>query len=420
MEQSTDRLIIQPQAIPELVSLGRSEVKEFLDEFEKTNRALKVRGGDEVPLLACVQYKLLIRLCKYNLDGQDVKRVTSDQIKSVLDEILQSPVSRTVDLRGLLKEKLVFDLSIKDPCERVSLLFGTLDRLLDEEAGGLDLPEEERCKFILKALRPPAIRRLAENKVNYESRGAKSSSAQLFKVLWKEVPEWERCLRIAGLFNHAIKEDPSDGDDDAAVRPTTGGNGEAAPGKRYYPCLKCHSRRHKLVDCPDASTEEKSSLLKEYQESKGKGVRTRARGGDSKTPEVVGRLALSDVVRSYGSDGMRSMRVRIGGFERQAVLDSGSQVNVLPAMFVDYMEEHGVPLTIQRAGREGLGGRKDWYDLCLRFVNGARVRCSRIVKSMPVVLLTVPNSDDVNASRHDWIERGDPITTDWVILDGGD
>eukprot|EP00736_Rhodelphis_marinus_P005949 Rmarinus@m.6965 len=202
---TTDKVVAEALSVPKLASLGRAEVRRFLEEYRAYKRALSCRDASAKPvsILAGVDPYLLRRVAEWNLK-KGVDSVGDDEFLKFLQGLLGVPTSRAVDLRGLLTEKVVFDLSVEDPRERISLLFGTLDRVLEEDAGGMELPDEQKCRFILLGLRPLAVQKLAINLVSFEEPSARKDPRELFDLLWKHVPEWERCLKIAELFDVAV------------------------------------------------------------------------------------------------------------------------------------------------------------------------------------------------------------------------
>eukprot|EP00736_Rhodelphis_marinus_P004861 Rmarinus@m.18698 len=203
----SDKVMVQALSAPELKTLSRSEVQLFLRRYGLYCAEVSRRGGkkdDVISLSLCLDDKLLRRIAKFNLKLTSVDDVTDDALLKFLERLVGARVSRCVDLRGLLEKGLRFDLGIEDPHERLSSLFGRFDELMEEEAGGVAIPAEEQCRFLLNALQPPAIRRLADNLESFEKVEAKKDPQVLFDVLWEELPSWERCLRIAGLFDQNL------------------------------------------------------------------------------------------------------------------------------------------------------------------------------------------------------------------------
>ena len=291
--ESMSETTFAPVKYPLLESASRNALMKFDDEM-RTHRDQVEQWkslGHKVEartLKACIDRKLLRRLCALELKGKDPEEVDDGTLKELLAK-LKGPRSSPSQNVEALFSSLRCDMTEKDPRERVSQLFGEAIELRQRETLTEVVSDKQLAEFIVRALRPDHFRKAMECDLSYQHKGLHKDITGLFEHVAQRAEAFEEVYRATRTVKDAAatKTQKHSSHEAPAVaasahrlipserpnfgKPTFVKPDEAKKADRMRAprdgCLKCKGDNW-LKNCPLASPAEKVSLLEASRQTR--------------------------------------------------------------------------------------------------------------------------------------------------------
>ena len=184
-EKLAGTAVFVPVKCPVLNSLGRTEVRLFLDEFTRYSALIERKNKDgqvleQRSVTTCFTRELLERMIRFDFPGKKKEDISDGDVLEFLRK--KRSVDGDCDIDQLFKT-LSCDMTQRDCQERIQALFGQALNIHEQNGLSGKVTDKQLVKWIVSALQPVGLRKVIEKELEYANHAIKGDVDKVYVLV---------------------------------------------------------------------------------------------------------------------------------------------------------------------------------------------------------------------------------------------